>query len=551
MKKRNIIIKPAAIILALGAVFMSFRAADEYFEISKNLEIFTSLYRELNTFYVDDTKPGELMKTGIDAMLRSLDPYTVYYPESKVEDFQFMTTGQYGGIGALINTVDGKVTIAEPYENYPAAKAGLMAGDVILKVDNKRVDGKNQDEISSFLKGQPGTDVTITYSRPGNDANQTTTLKREEVKIPDVPYFGMIDTETGYVKLNSFTQTAGTEVRNAVKELKDKQGMKKLMLDLRGNGGGLLKEAVNIVNLFVPKGTEVVRTKGKIEEWNKVHNALYDPLDTDMPLVVIVDEMSASASEIVAGAIQDLDRGVVIGQTTYGKGLVQQTKDISYNSKLKITVAKYYIPSGRCIQKLNYSEKNEQGTADQIPDSLLKTFYTKAGRPVIDGRGIEPDVKVSATEYSNLLNGIMTNNLIFHFATEYRQKHPTIVDPEKFKLTAVEYDEFSKFVIARKFEYNTETEAFFNELMRISKEEKYFDTATAEFENLWKKIEPQKVEDLKRFETEIREVLENEIVSRYYYQTGRLRHMLKSDPVLTRASAVLGGEYRDFLLKKN
>jgi len=551
MKNSSFFIKSAIGVFALAAVFMSFRAADEYFEISKNMEIFTSLYRELNTFYVDETKPGELMKTGIDAMLHSLDPYTVYYPESKIEDFQFMTTGQYGGIGALINTVDGKVTVAEPYENYPAAKSGLMAGDIILKVDNKSVDGKNQEEISSFLKGQPGSEVTITYSRPGTPTPFTATLKREEVKIPDVPYFGMLDAETGYIKLNSFTQTAGTEVRNAFKDLKEKQGMKKLMLDLRGNGGGLLKEAVNIVNLFVPKGTEVVRTKGKIEEWNKVHNALNEPLDTDMPIAVIVDEMSASASEIVAGALQDLDRAVVIGQTTYGKGLVQQTKDIAYNTKLKITVAKYYIPSGRCIQRLNYSDKNEVGAADQVPDSLLKTFYTKAGRPVIDGRGIEPDVKIDVAEYSNLLHGIMTNNLIFHFATQYKQKTPTIADPESFKLSAAEYDEFSKFVLERKFEYNTETEAFYNELIRIAKEEKYFESASSEFASLQKKIEPKKAEDLKRFEPEIREVLENEIVSRYFYQTGRLRHMLENDPALNKATEMMAKNYQSILRGKN
>jgi carboxyl-terminal processing protease len=538
----------AASIAAVG--FFSFKAADNYFEISKNLEIFTSVYRELNTYYVDDTKPGQLMKTGIDAMLRSLDPYTVYYPESKVEDFTFMTTGQYGGIGALINTVEGKVTVAEPYENYPAAKAGLMAGDVILKVDGKSVDGKNQEEISSFLKGQPGTEVTITYQRPGSSESKTAKLVREEVKIPDVPYFGMVDSEIGYVKLNSFTQTASAEVRKAMKELKETHGMKKLMLDLRGNGGGLLKEAVNIVNFFVPKGTEVVRTKGKIEEWNKIHNALYDPFDLQMPVVILVDEMSASASEIVAGAIQDLDRGVVIGQSTFGKGLVQQTKDISYNTKLKLTVAKYYIPSGRCIQRLDYGARDEFGMAGQVPDSLVKTFYTKANRPVTDGRGIEPDVKVEPAEYSNLLHGIMTNNLIFHYATVYRQKNQQISEPGTFRLSDSEYRDFSNFVLERRFEYNTNTEMFFAELERIAKEEKYFDTASNEFAILKSRIEPKKEEDLVRFEDEIRDVLENEIVSRYFYQSGRLRYNLQADPVVLKARDVLNNGYSDILRGK-
>ncbi|MFT4683263.1 MAG: carboxyl-terminal processing protease, partial [Yoonia sp.] len=342
----------------------SFVATEDYFEISKNLEIFTSLYKELNIYYVDETQPGTLMKTGIDAMLKSLDPYTVYYPESKIEDYQFMTTGQYGGIGAMINKVDDQITIAEPYEGFAAHSAGLIAGDVIKNIDGETIEGKEVSDISSLLKGQAGTKVELTVDRPGK-GEMIIEVIRQDVQIPDVPYYGMLDDKTGYIHLRSFTKTASSEVRKSLTDLRDNQGMEQLVFDLRGNGGGLLREAINIVNIFVQKGTEIVSTKGKLDEWNKTHVALNDPIALEMPLVVLVDGGSASASEIVSGALQDLDRAVVIGSTTYGKGLVQQTKDINYNTKLKLTVAKYYIPSGRCIQKLDYSSR-ENGTVDEV-----------------------------------------------------------------------------------------------------------------------------------------------------------------------------------------
>ena len=378
-----------------GLCLISATVTDPYFEITKNLEIFTSVFKELNIYYVDETDPGALMKKAIDEMLKSLDPYTVYYPESKIEDAMFMQTGQYGGIGTLVNTIHGKITITEPYQGYPAAKAGLIAGDVILKINGKSVVGKKHDEVTDQLTGTPGSTVEIEFQRPGETSTRTTKITREEIKVPDVPYFSLLpDSTTGYIQLTGFTQTASQEVRAAYTNLKQRN-MQRLILDLRGNGGGLLREAVAIVNFFVPKGTKIVETKGRNEEWNKEYTAINDPLDTQIPLVVLVDHGSASASEIVSGSLQDLDRAVILGEESYGKGLVQQTKDLIYNTKMKLTVAKYYTPSGRCIQRLDYSNRDAStGKVDAKADSLLQVFKTANGREVLDGRGIAPDVQV-------------------------------------------------------------------------------------------------------------------------------------------------------------
>lgn len=536
------------LLLALPAVvlFTAFTAADEYFEISKNLEIFTNLYKELNIYYVDETEPGSLMKEGIDAMLKSLDPYTVYYPESKIEDYQFMTTGQYGGIGALINTIDGKITIVEPYKGYAAQTAGLKAGDAILSIDGKVLDGKNQDEISELLKGQPGTFVKVAVSRDGESESLTFDVERQEVKIPDVPYYGMLDEETGYVQLRSFTKTASMEVRKAIVELRDQKGMKQLVFDLRGNGGGLLREAVNIVNFFVPKGKEIVSTRGKIEEWNKKHVALDEPLAADLPLIVLVDQGSASASEIVSGALQDLDRAVIVGKTTFGKGLVQQTKDLSYNTKLKLTVAKYYIPSGRCIQKLDYSHRDDANGVDAVPDSLIKPFKTANGRTVFDGRGISPDVDVEQEELSNILNGLMSNYIIFKYATNYAQQHAEIAEPEKFDLGA-EYDDFVTYAMSKEFSYNTGTEAILKELKQMAEAERYYQGAEEAFAQLEASISPERSRDLIKFREQIEYTLEEEIISRYYYQEGAIRYALANDPFVTAALDIFKNRYSGIL----
>lgn len=533
--------------LAALLLFTSSRVADEFFEISKNMEIFNSVYRELNIFYVDDTRPGELMKTGIDAMLKSLDPYTVYYPESKIEDAMFMQTGQYGGIGTLINTVRGKITITEPYQGYPAAKAGLLAGDVIIKVNGKSVEGKNHEEISGLLSGTPGSDVELTVSRSGQANPITVKIKREEIKIPDVPYYTLLgDGKTGYIKLTGFTQTASNDVRSAFQNLK-KKNMQQCILDLRGNGGGLLREAINIVNFFVPKGTEIVQTKGKIPEWNKKYVALNEPLDLTMPLIVLIDDYSASASEIVSGSLQDLDRAVVIGRESYGKGLVQQTKDVAYNSKMKITVAKYYTPSGRCIQRLDYSHRdNQSGEVKAVADSLIKPFKTRGGRTVYDGRGISPDVEVEQEEMGQVVVGLVEAWILFDWATRYRIGHPSI-DSLSFKLSDKEFAEFAAFAKDQKFEYETETMQLFEEMRRIAKEEKYFEDASQEFESLYARVKPDTGRDIQKFNEQIRELLESEIVSRYYYQDGRIRQSIPSDPFIRKSLSTFDSGYTSIL----
>lgn len=514
-------------------------AKDDFFEISKNLEIFATLYRELNVYYVDEVQPGDMMKTGIDAMLKSLDPYTTYITESNIEDYRFMTTGQYGGIGSLIRSVDGVVYISEPYQGFPADKAGLKAGDIILEIDGKAIKDKNQQEISKLLKGQSGTTLNITYDRQGKE--ESVALDRAEVKIPDVPYYGMLDENVGYISLSSFTRTASKEVREAFKDLKG-QGMTKLVFDLRGNGGGLLNESVNIVNFFVPKGQEVVRTKGKIPEWDRTHITLNMPLDTVMPMVVLVNGGSASASEIVSGALQDLDRAVVVGSRTYGKGLVQQTKDLQYNNKLKLTVAKYYIPSGRCIQKLDYAQKDEDGKAEEIPDSLLKVFTTTSGRPVMDGRGIDPDVEIEATEFPAVLGSLLSENLFFKYATKYTLEHPTIPPAAEFMLSDKEYEEFMTYLEDKNYSYTTDTEKELEKLVKTAKKEKYWKMSEAEFAQLDESLNSKKNQDLVIFKDQIREILTNEIVSRYYYQKGRIESSLSWDEALDEAKNVLENE---------
>lgn len=527
--------------LPVAAGVMSFAIAEDYFEISKNLEIFSGLYKELNIFYVDETNPGELMKTGIDAMLASLDPYTVYYPESQIEDYRFMTTGQYGGIGALVNTIDGEITIMEPYEGYAAHSAGIRAGDVVLSIDNKATHDIDPDEISELLKGQAGTTVAVEVRREGVPAPLLFEVERQDVQIPDIPYYGMLNDRTGYIHLRSFTKTAGNEVRKAIIDLRDNQGMQELVFDLRGNGGGLLREAINIVNLFVAKGTEIVSTKGKLEEWNKTHVALNEPLVADMPVVVLIDGGSASASEIVSGALQDLDRAVVVGSTTFGKGLVQQTKDLSYNTKLKLTVAKYYIPSGRCIQKLDYTNR-EGERVGEVPDSLIKPFRTANGRVVYDGRGVSPDVEVDQEEFSNILAGLMRNYVMFRYATTFAREEKAIAEPEEFDI-AEHYDDFVNFALSREFEYDTRTEQMLERLEKIAKEERYFEGAEDLFERLEDRISPEKERDLYKFREQIEYVLEEEIVSRFYFQQGAIRYGLKHDPVLQRGLEIFGEEY--------
>tara|TARA_R110001592_G_scaffold246255_1_gene507948 strand:+ start:6170 stop:7828 length:1659 start_codon:yes stop_codon:yes gene_type:complete len=524
--------------LAISSV-VSVGYVDSYFEVSKNLDIFATLFRELNIYYVDDSDPGKLMKTGIDAMLKSLDPYTNYIPESNIEDYKMMTTGQYGGIGALIQKQGDYVIISEPYEGFGAFKAGLIAGDKILEVDGKSVKGKSTTDIREFLLGQPGTSIELKIERPGAEEPLLKKVTREEVKIKDVPYFAMVSDSVGYIKLTGFTETASAEVKEAFNKLKE-ENMQSLVLDLRGNGGGLLKEAVAIVNFFVPKGADIVNTKGKIKDWDKTYVATLNPLDMNIPVVVLIDGGSASASEIVSGSLQDNDRAVVIGSQSFGKGLVQSVRPLSYNSKLKVTVAKYYTPSGRCIQKLDYSHRDDEGKVNEIADSLItefKTIHNK--RPVFDGKGIAPDVEVERELISDISVSLLTKSLFFNFATEYKLKHETIASPKEFQLSEKDYKSFVEFLSDKDYAYTTESEDLLASLEKTTKEEKYFEDVKTEYEELKQKLSHHKSDDLNTFKKEISKILETEIVGRYYYQKGQIEISLKKDTTLNEAIKTL------------
>lgn len=537
-----------SIIVIAGMLFLLphlSRSQNSYFELSKNMEIFMEMYKQIDIFYVDKTKPGELMKIGIDAMLESLDPYTVYIPESDIEDYRFMTTGEYGGIGAVIRKRDEFTMVVEPYQGFPAQKAGLVAGDIIIEIDGKSIEGLSTEEVSSRLKGQRETEVKLKIKR--DDEVMEKTLVREEVKIKTVPYSGMVDDKTGYIKLNGFTQTAAADVESAFKELKEK-GMENLILDLRGNGGGLLRESVKIVNFFVDKGQEVVSTKGRIDEANNTYKGTDEPLDKDIPVVVLVNEGSASASEIVSGALQDLDRAVVIGRTTYGKGLVQQTKDLEYNSKLKLTIAKYYTPSGRCIQKLNYTHK-KGNNAKEIPDSLIHTFKTKNGREVKDGRGVDPDIILTKKKYARITANLVVEDIIFDFATKYYRNNSSAPDVKEFEVTDDIYNAFKSFLEEKDFHYSTASQEEFKKLKSIAEREGYYSIAEKEFDQLIAKLAPDEARDLEMFEEEIKKILQDEMISRYHFQEGRIINSLQDDEYINKALEVLNdsNQYKGIL----
>ncbi len=541
----------ASVAIAVIIPLLSFtKDDDDDFELIKNLEIFHTLMRDIRVMYVEETSSGELIKTAIDKMLETLDPYTVYYPESLVEDVRMMNTGEYAGIGTNFDTIRGQYVISSVYKDSPADKAGLVIGDIILKINDKDLAGKSYDELDLILKGEPGTPVNLQYQHDG--AKKTLTLKRAMIDIPDIPYYGEIAPKIGYINLSGFTQDCGKQFKDAFVDLKNKHQIDKLIIDLRYNPGGLLVEAVNIVNLFVNKGEAIVEMKGRVQEWNNVFHADNAPLDTEIPIVVLVNGNSASAAEIVSGALQDLDRAVIVGEKTYGKGLVQTTKKLVFNSTMKVTTAKYYIPSGRCIQKLDYGHKDSTGKATKIQESQLRTFKTKNGRPVKDAGGIMPDILVNSDTMAYILENLIDNNIIFDFATQYRKKNASVKSPEEYEVTDSEIAELKAFAGDRLYKYKTMVDEDIEDLASDLASEYSNATITANLNALKKQVEAEKQKEFERNKPQIRTALGSEIIRRYYYDEGMIRYSLKNDQFIEKAIEVLNNSilYRKTLSGK-
>jgi len=545
--------RPFALVslVLVAGILLAYKPTDKYFEIAKNLDIFATLFKEVNKFYVEEVDPEELVETGINSMLSALDPYTNYIPEEKLEDYRTLTTGEYGGIGALIGKHQDKIVVLMPNEGFAAHKAGVQIGDEILEIDGKNVQGLEVEDVSNLLKGKEQTKVTLLIKKLGFSQPRKVTLTREKILLENVPYHGMINSEIGMIQLTDFTKSASKEVKQAVSNLKA-QGAKKLVLDLRGNPGGLLHEAINIANVFLPKGSVIVETRGKVEEWNRKHKALNQPLDIDMPMAVLIDEGSASAAEIVAGVIQDYDRGVLIGKRSFGKGLVQQTMSLAYNSKLKITVAKYYIPSGRCIQKIDYSKRNEYGMVNSIPDSLRVAYKTSGGRTVLDGGGIDPDIIPRTHSLAPITRSLISKGLIFDYANAYFNKHPSIPQPKAFTLPNAEYEMFKAWLKDKDYDYETKVERMLDDLITTAKKEKYYQDIQKQIDALGRRITHNKERDLEKFREEIIEVLEAEIAKRYYLHKGYVESSFDDDPDINKAVEVLqsADQYQKILTAK-
>lgn len=533
-KTKWIFILPVVFFLSFGFIALK----DKEFDIVKNLDIFYSLFRELNLYYVDDTKPDKLIEAAIDGMLGSLDPYTTFIPESEMENFNFLTTGEYGGIGALIRKGGDYTLISEPYEGFPAQINGLIAGDTILSINGVSTKGKDISSVSELLKGTPNTSLKLQIKRLGTKGIIDKSITRQKITVSNVPYFGMIDNSIGFIRLTGFTKDAGQETKDALKQLKD-QGAQSIILDLRGNPGGLLIESVEVSNLFIGRNQEIVSTKGKIKEGDNDYKTTSVPVDTLIPIVLLVNHGSASAAEIVTGAMQDLDRAVIIGQRTFGKGLVQTTRPLSYNTELKVTTAKYYIPSGRCIQAVDYSHRNEDGSVGYIPDSLIHEFSTRNGRKVYDGGGIIPDITVEIEPYSNITISLYTKNLIFDYATKFVTEHDSFPSYKSLKVSDSEYEDFLEFLKGKKYDYTTESDNQLQQLIKTAKQEKYYDGAANEFDELKVKLAHDPVKDLQTFKEEIKGLLYQEIASRYFYQKGRIQASLDDDLELNKAIEVL------------
>ncbi|WP_168196237.1 S41 family peptidase [Echinicola soli] len=547
MKKRSSIVAIFLVLIVGGGMLVSFKEKnDKLFLIAKNLDIFASLIRELDSYYVDEIKPEELVTVGINAMLEKLDPYTTYIPEEESEDFRTMTTGEYGGVGAMIGNRLGKNMILMPYKNFPAESSGLRIGDELLQVDSVNVVDLMTSDISEMLKGPANTPVEVVVKR-GVDT-LSFDITRKKIVINNVPYYGMVNDSIGYIKLTDFTTNAGDDVRKALVDLKDR-GADRLILDLRDNPGGILKEAVDIVSLFIPKGKEVVSTIGKLDNVNAEYKTNRSPVDKHIPLAILVNERSASASEIVSGALQDYDRAVLVGRKTFGKGLVQSTIPLSYNAQVKVTTAKYYIPSGRCIQEIDYSKRGEDGKAVSVADSLRHEFKTKNGRTVWDGEGIMPDEEVDPRTYAPITYSLVARSLVFEFVNEFYYKHDSISSPRAFDVDDELYQKFVSWLEGKEYDYVTRVEKTIEDLEEYAKEEKYFEEIQSEIDSLKKSVSHNKEQDLVTFEGEIKEALKDEIVSRYYYEGGVVEASLDQDREIAKAVEILSneGQYHQML----
>lgn len=541
--------KSITIIVLLFALTNSTTAQKHNFELIKNTNIFNSILKELSLFYVDSIDAEKIITKGINSMLYSLDPYTTYIPKSEEQDLKFMTTGEYAGVGALISQRDSIIQISSIYEGNPAHKDGIKAGDRILEIDGESMIGKDNNYVSDHLRGKANSRLEIKLMRPGIDSIISLNVTRKKIYIPAVSYYGVTRNDVGYIYISSFNTNTASEVKNALLELKEKHNISSLIIDLRGNPGGLLNEAIGVINLFVPKGKTILETRGRLKELETIYKTTQKPIDTEIPLAILIDEESASASEIVAGALQDLDRAVIVGNRSFGKGLVQSTRPLPYEGTLKITTAKYYIPSGRLIQAIDYSQRNADGSTTRIPDSLTTEFKTAAGRIVRDGGGITPDVKFDYPKKSNILYYLTIGYHIFDYATLYAAKHPTIVSATEFKLTDEEYNEFKETLKAKNFTYDRESLKLLEKLKEVAKFEGYLDDAGETLNALEKLLEHNLDKDLEEFKDEIKEELEIDIIERYYYKKGVMSRGVENDGCIKQAIDILkdAKQYKDIL----
>lgn len=525
-------------LIIISAGLLSFNESRD-FKLVKNLEVFSNLFRELNYYYVDNPDPEKLIKTGIDAMLKTLDPYTVYISEEELDNFKFTTTGHYGGVGSLIRKKGDFVMITDIYKGFPADGSGLKTGDLIISVDGISIKGMSSSEVSELLKGLPGSIVEVSVRRYGIEDPVSFELERKEINVPNVPYYGLVNDRVGYIRLSNFRTGSSKEVRKALNDLKNNYGVEALIIDLRGNPGGLLMEAVEVSNLFVARGEEIVSTRGKIEEYYHSYQAPNQPIAEKMPLAILVDRGSASASEIVAGSLQDLDRGIILGERTYGKGLVQTTRPLGYNNQLKVTTAKYYIPSGRCIQAVDYSHRNKDGSVGHIPDSLMSLFKTRNGRTVYDGGGILPDLKVVPKDAGLITINLYTQDLFFDFATRFASENPEILPASDFEFSEEDFLAFCDFVVGKNFHYEIQTDSAYESLIKAAKKDNLYENNKDAFVHLKTLLKHDLNTCLQDHKEEITQFLSSEIVGRYYYQAGSIESSLKWDDDIEAAIGVL------------